>query len=217
MDYNNVSTAQTIFSVIDMINNRPVGKTRVVKTQDNIWVLKNTEGKLAALMDSGRKYKLMADAIADATFIVELMKITKDFIVVKILPISGGRERRRYQRVPIKVSIKTNFVVGDTQLKGEIHELAYGSFVITLNHKMEKGDELIAHLRELDGEAAYICSMYTQKEAENDNEEDIWFAGYRYVILIDEQRSGEKAMELLYGKINRLLKEEDDILREEQQ
>lgn len=191
-----------------MINNRPIGKTKVVKTQDNIWVLKNTEGKLAAVLDSTRSYKLTADTIADATFIVEPMKFTKDFIVVKLIPVVSGRERRRFLRLPIET--KTKIVVGDQQFKGTIHEIAYGSFVITVNCKLEQGDPLVVHLHELDGEAAYICSMYATKEGKNDNEDDIWFEGYTYIVLIDEAKSGEKAMELLYSKVNRLLKQQDD-------
>lgn len=206
MDFSNITT-QDVFSVIDMINNRPIGKTRVVKTQDNIWVLKNTDGKLAAILDSDRRYKLTADTIADATFIVEPMKLTKEFIVVKILPITGGRERRRYQRISVPVTIKTQFVVGDSRYKGDVHELAYGSFLITSKRKLEPNEEIVVHLTEIDGEAAYICHMYIQKEAEHDNEDDLWFEGFRYVVIIDEARSGEKAMELLYTKINRLLRE----------
>ena len=206
MDINNTAIVQTIFSVIDMINNRTVGKTRVVKTQDGVWVLKNTEGKLGAILDNGRSYKLTADTIADATFIVETLKMTKEFIVVKILPTAGGRERRRYQRLAVEEAIKTQLVVKDERINGEIHELAYGSFVITSKKRLEQNEELVVHMSELDGEAAYICSMYTQKEAEHDSEDDVWFNGYRYVVLINEQRSGEKAMELLYSKLSRLLR-----------
>lgn len=199
--------AVQIFTVIDMINNKTVGKTVLVKAQDNIWVLKNTDNRLAAIMDNGKQYKLSSDSTADATFIVEPMKLTKDFIVVKILPITGGRERRRFQRFYAQNAIKTHLIINNKKVNGEIHELAYGSFVITSKTKIEKGDDIVVHLTELDGEAAYICSLFTQKEAEHDNEDDIWFAGYKYVILIDEKRSGEKAMELLYCKISRLIKE----------
>lgn len=209
MELNNTALAQTMFSIIDMINNRPVGKTRIVKTQDSVWVLKNTEGKLGAILDSGRPYKMTANTIADATFIVEALKMTKEFIVVKVLPLAGGRERRRYQRLHVKTAIKTHFVIQDEHIKGSIHELAYGSFVITAKKRLEQGEELVVHMSELDGEAAYICTMYTQKEAENDDENDVWFEGYRYVVLIDEKRSGEKAMELLYTKLQRLLKAGD--------
>lgn len=209
MELNNTALAQTIFSIIDMINNRPVGKTRIVKTQDSVWVLKNTEGKLGAILDSGRPYKMTASTIADATFIIEALKMTKEFIVVKVLPLAGGRERRRYQRLHVKTAIKTHFVIQDEHIKGSIHELAYGSFVITAKKRLEQGEELVVHMSELDDEAAYICTMYIQKEAENDDENDVWFEGYRYVVLIDEKRSGEKAMELLYTKLQRLLKAGD--------
>lgn len=209
MELNNTALAQTIFSIIDMVNNRPVGKTRIVKTQDSIWVLKNTEGKLGAILDSGRPYKMTANTIADATFIVEALKMTKEFIVVKVLPLAGGRERRRYQRLHVKTAIKAHFVIQDEHIKGSIHELAYGSFVITTKKRLEQGEELVVHMSELDDETAYICTMYIQKEAENDDENDIWFEGYRYVVLIDKKRSGEKAMELLYTKLQRLLKAGD--------
>lgn len=203
---NETRQSQPVYTVIDMINNKVAGKTRLVKTQDDIWVLQNTEGKLAAVISNGSQFKLTSDEIADAAYIVKPMKLTKEYIVVKILPIKGGSERRRYQRLPVPVAIKTKLIVKDQRVKGEIHELAFGSFIITTKQRLEKDEEIVVHLTELDGEAAYICHMYIQKESEHDDEDDIWFAGYKYVVLIDEKRSGEKAMEMLYSKISRLFK-----------
>ena len=197
---------QPTYTIIDMINNKVVGNTKLIKAQQDIWVLKNTDGKLAAVISNGNQFKLMSDEIADSAYIVRPMKLTKEYIVVKIIPIKGGRERRRYQRIPVEVAIKTRMIIRDQRLKGEIHELAYGSFVILTKYQLDKNEEIVIHLTELDGEAAYICNMYTQKEADNDDEDDVWFTGYKYVVLIDEKRSGEKAMEMLYSKISRMLR-----------
>ena len=193
--------ANNTVSIIDNINNKTVAKTQLLKTQDNIWVLKNIEGKLSPLLDITRTYKLTVESQADATFVITPLKFTRDFVVVKILPIKGGRERRRYLRIPC--NIKTNIVVRNEVIKGKILELSYGSMVINIDETLDTNENIIVHLKEIDGESAFNCSMYVVKENKN-AEDELWADGTSYVVLIDIDRTDEKAMELLYAKLCRM-------------
>lgn len=175
--------SQTV-SLIDMINNKVIARTTVIRTQNNLWILKNTDGQLGSLLDNNRTYRLSADTIANANFIVKLIKFNFDYIVIKLIPVTGGRERRRYLRLPCDIT--TNVVINNEILKSKITEIAYGSLVITVNKKLTTNDKVIVHIKELDGEAIINSTVYTEKNiVKQEVENSLWFEGYTYVLTID--------------------------------
>lgn len=197
---------QTV-SLIDNINNKSVGITKILKAANDVWVLDNRENQLNALLHKDSGYKLSVESMADTDFIATPLKLTKDFIVVKVIKRTGGRERRRYIRV--SCDLKTIVTYNNETSEGLIYELAYGSVILISKLHLMKDDNIVIRITEMDGETVLNCSVMAMKYDPSADENDPWFKGFVYILIIDSQATGEKAMDMLYSKIYRLQGKEE--------
>lgn len=188
--------------LIDSINNKLAGATKILKAANDVWVLDNRAGQLNSLLHKNASYKLSIKALADADYNAVPLKLTKDFLVVKVVKHTGGRERRRFIRVTC--DIPTIITYQSETNSGKILELAYGSIVVMSKLHMQQNDPAVVRINEMDGETVLTCTVLTTKYQADIDEDDPWFEGFIYVLLVDEQATGEKSMDLLYSKIYRL-------------
>ena len=194
---------QTI-ELIDSINNKTAGRTTILKAAEDVWVLDNRQNQLNVMLHKDASYKLSIKNMADSDYTARPLKLTKDFLVVKVVKRVGGRERRRYIRVGCE--IPTLLTAGSVIEKGTILEIAYGSLTIQTKLKLNTEDPVVVRISEMDGETVLSCNVMTKKFDPDADEDDPWFEGYHYVVLVDEQTTEEKSMDLLYAKIYRLQK-----------
>lgn len=195
-------------TLVDAINNRPISRTTVVKVADDIWVLRNVEKNMHALLNKYNSYKLTLNNVADADYRVMPVKLTKEFLVVKLIRNASGRERRRFIR--ITCDLPTTMVYNNEPLPATILELSYGSIILKTKTPLEPDSTIVIRLKELDGEVVLACTVKARRILPNETvyeENDIWFDGYTYIILVDAKESGERAMDTLYSKIYRLQNE----------
>lgn len=195
-------------TLVDAINNRPISRTTVVKVADDIWVLRNVEKNMHALLNKYNSYKLTLNNVADADYRVMPVKLTKEFLVVKLIRNASGRERRRFIR--ITCDLPTTMVYNNEPLPATILELSYGSIILKTKTPLEPDSTVVIRLKELDGEVVLACTVKARRILPNETvyeENDIWFDGYTYIILVDAKESGERAMDTLYSKIYRLQNE----------
>lgn len=195
-------------TLVDAINNRPISRTTVVKVADDIWVLRNVEKNMHALLNKYNSYKLTLNSVADADYRVMPVKLTKEFLVVKLIRNASGRERRRFIR--ITCDLPTTMVYNNEPLPATILELSYGSIILKTKTPLEPDSTVVVRLKELDGEVVLACTVKARRILPNETvyeENDIWFDGYTYIILVDAKESGERAMDTLYSKIYRLQNE----------
>lgn len=191
--------------LIDAINNKPIAETQVMMVKGDIWALNNDKGQINIMLDKSRSFKISPTGLIDEDYRIAPIKLAKDFIIAKLIKNIKGRERRRYLRV--SCNLETIITIDNEPLDGSILELAYGSLVVKIKKKLEVGHKVAVRVRELDGEALILGEVIVVKDAEHADEADMWFEGYTYVVSIDEESTGENAMDLLYGKICRMQKE----------
>lgn len=193
--------------LIDSINNKLAGATTILKAANDVWVLDNREGQLNSLLHKNAGYKLSIKALADADYNAIPIKLTKDFLVVKVIKHTGGRERRRFARV--NCDLPTIVTYDSKTSSGKILELAYGSVLLLSKLHLDTNDNVVVRITEMDGETVLTCSVLTKKFNADVDEDDPWFEGFVYVLLVDEKATGEKSMDLLYSKIYRLQSKEN--------
>lgn len=188
--------------LIDSINNKLAGVTTILKAANDVWVLDNRKEQLNSLLHKNASYKLSIKALADADYNATPLKLTKDFLVVKVVKHTGGRERRRFIRVTCEIPTIVTYKAEANS--GKILELAYGSIVVMTKLRLGQNDPVVVRISEMDGETVLSCNVLTTKYQADIDEDDPWFQGFIYVLIIDEMATGEKSMDLLYSKIYRL-------------
>ena len=194
-------------TVIDAINNKEIATVRILASDADILALDNTDGRIKALLDKTKTFKVLLNGKLDDCYKAIPIKIAGNVIVAKIIKsnYTDGRERRRYLRTTCELPTKITF--NNSITDGTIKELAYGSITFRTALKLKKDDPIAIRVNELDSEIIVMCNVMAQKPDKNDDENSLWFEGFKYIAIIDEEASGQHTMDVLYSKIYRLNRE----------
>jgi len=89
----------------------------------------------------------------------------------------------------------------------EITELAYGSCVINSEAELLSEENATVQF-ELDGASLAVNGVIKFQKENVDEQDDLWFSGYDYIISFDECDNIPNTMDELYGILLRMVQEE---------
>ena len=190
-------------TIVDAISNTRLARTKIIKTVADEMVLGNSNGEAKVLLDLKKRFKLIAD---DGSYSGEIrpFKMSKSYITVKTLG-TTGRDQRRFIRM--KCNIKAKVYSGGSLDECEITELAYGSCVINSEAELLSEENATVQF-ELDGASLAVNGVIQFQKENVDEQDDLWFSGYDYIISFDECDNIPNTMDELYGILLRMVQEE---------
>ena len=187
--------------ILDAISNIKIGRSKVIRADDKTLVLSNSNGEARVLLDLAKRYRIKLD---DESYIgsARAIKATKRYVIVRISGY-GMVDRRRFIRVPCSYRGKLYTCGGS--ITCVINEIAYASCVINCEEKLLTGEDATVMFSSRIVDLAVNGIIQMEIEQEEQEQDEIWFNGYNYIISFDNSDNLATTKDNLYGFIRRLM------------
>ncbi len=189
-------------NIYDALSNTHVARGSIARTTEGTMTLHNEHQEVQVLLNIGKQFKLITDDGSYSGLVVPI-RASRSYITVRLD--SDNQDKRRYIRMGCELKAKL-FICGDL-VDCSVSELAYGSCMITTRERLFTDEPTTIQIKCPNSNMLTLNGMI-KFERSGDNDDDLWYSGFSYMISFEECTNLENSLDELYGTLLTMLRSE---------